>query len=131
MKYEPENRAEAAGPLQTVVGQARLRQLIERPQPARLWGQEYTVTPAMLPEPIGDGRRLIWVSCANTRPHWYVVRVDSSMRGDALDDAIDDVILALQSHYGDAEHMDDDEDSSFPVVSDSSGYSWGREPWPC
>lgn len=47
------------------------------------WGKKITVTPALVDEIHGDGLQIVWLSSISTRPHYYVLRIDSSV---ALDD---------------------------------------------
>lgn len=113
----------------------------------KFWGSEYLVTPAVCEHVIGDGRKLLWFQPLNTRPHGYLVRVDSSFGTDDDDDgydSIDEVIYALIDQFStvgrETEQLQEDGWSNdridskesdahldFPVLSLDSGYSWGVE----
>lgn len=44
------------------------------------WGTDYTVTPALVDEVHGDGLQVVWLSSINTRPNYYLLRIDSSIQ---------------------------------------------------
>ena len=52
-----------------------------KPRQIEFWGGQYKVTPLLADEHLGDGRLLLWFEPLNTRPHYYLVRIDSSWRG--------------------------------------------------
>jgi len=56
----------------------RLRLIIERRQAGYLWGQKHFFTPRLLGPVFGDGKQLIRMTSINTRPAFWVVRIDSS-----------------------------------------------------
>lgn len=56
----------------------QLRPLIERRTCTSLWGQRRYVTPALVSEVFGDGRKLLALSPIMYRPNYFVVRIDSS-----------------------------------------------------
>jgi hypothetical protein len=91
----------------------------------------------------------MYVEPMNTRPNYYVIRVDSSWSKDQMGEHIDDVLSALEEEFGpaytDAEDPDDfdgdDPDDAepeerervhhdFPALNDEVGVSWGRYEWP-
>lgn len=46
------------------------------------WGQKHTITPALVDKIHGDGLQVVWLSSINTRPFYYVLRIDSSIELD-------------------------------------------------
>ena len=108
----------------------KLRNLIERPQEAILWGQKYTITPRLVSEVFGDGKRLICFSSTNHRPNYYVVLGCSTWAMDNSDDddpnAIDTadwtewVQESIEGEFGVCEEDDD----YFPMASFDSGIAW-------
>lgn len=104
---------------------------IETPTVETLWGKEHVVTPRLVTQTFGDGRAAIWISPINTRPNYYVVRVDSTlsedMDSDKFRDMIDEVVEEIIDQFGWHEDHDDDEcteDCEFPRLHDG-GVSWG------
>lgn len=115
------------------------------------WGSQYTVKPELATGHLGDGRTLLWFEPMNTRPDYYLIRVDSSWgKGEDWDDHdhIDEVIDALMDDVSERErereYLEEDlrdkgieptgentdlngnEDRlGWPVLSLGSGYSWG------
>ncbi len=94
-----------------------------RERTAHFWGQAFQVTPAVADAHLGDGRQLLWFEPLNTRPNYYLIRIDSSW-GDLHDDAddaddndnlrdhVDEIIDALVDEFGEMErereHLEDD-----------------------
>lgn len=117
---------------------------------AWLWGSEYKVKPAVAQGFLGDGKRLLRFTPLNTRPDYYLIRVNSSF-GSGVDegyDEINDVIDALIEEFSEIERqrellqedlreqgieptnsntdLNGNEDRlGFPVLSLNSGYGWG------
>lgn len=55
-------------------------------QKAYHWGYYYDVTPAVAKGHLGDGRQLLMVQSLNTRPNYYLIRIDSSWSVDNSDE---------------------------------------------
>lgn len=118
------------------------------------WGRDYKVKPAVVNTHLGDGKLLLWFSPLNTRPDYYLIRVDSTFFGEPGSEAdydnVADVIEAIAEEYGEKErereHLAEDlreqgieptgENTDlagnegrlgWPVLSLDSGYTWGRE----
>lgn len=131
----------------------RLRRKIEIERTVYWWGRTYRVTPRFVAAKLGNGKRLLWFQPLNTRPDYYVVRVDSSWVGDKMYDRIYEVIDAIEEEYSEKErereYLEEDlvaqgieptgdntdlagnEDRlGWPVLSLDSGYGWGEEDWP-
>lgn len=115
----------------------RLRAAIERRCKVRHWGSDYTVTPRLVSEVFGDGRQLIWLQPLNTRPNYYVVRIDSAwnrsnlaQEGDVLCDHLDEIYDAIDDEYGRAHKADEDECRDFPALDLDAGCAWGEQEWP-
>lgn len=105
------------------------------PRQIHWWGHDYTITPALVDEVLGDGKRVIAFQPLATRPNYYVVRVDSSwcLDGEDGDDSIfehtDDIYDAIEEQYGRSHYEPDEdeeeaEDAPFPALDDSYGSSW-------
>lgn len=73
----------------------RLRRRIERPEEHGLWGQRVTVTPQLVGEVFGDGRKLLCVSPIMFRPHHFVVRVGSGVDASDMDEDLLEVLALL------------------------------------
>jgi hypothetical protein len=117
----------------------QLRGRIERRQAAHLWGQKRFITPRLLDHVFGDGKKMIWLSGINTRPAYWVVRIDSSWCLDNCehDDGklkhprewLEDVYQAIEEEFGTGEKDDGSlyANARFPQACDlGSGTSWGQ-----
>lgn len=120
---------------------AGLRDVIERRQAVTMWGQKRFVTPRLCSTVFGNGLRLIYFTPINTRPNWYIIRVDSrwslsnwetNPRLKAPYDWVDDVCEALEDEFGRPEDEDGKRraDAKWPCADLDTGFSWGEEPWP-
>lgn len=98
------------------------------------WGTSHEITPLLVHEHFGDGQQLVGLMPLNTRPNYYVVRIDGAMDLDseAWRDLLDDVAFAIEDEYG-MRCRDDDEDLDehgdhvlydWPAYNGSSGVSW-------
>lgn len=111
-----------------------LRTKIERRHAARLWGQKHFVTPRLVTQVFGDGKKIIWLSGINTRPAYWVVRIDSKWSTSNWDsspnpsDWLEDVYQAIEEEFGTGEKEDGSlyANAHFPQACDlGSGTSWG------
>ena len=128
-----------------------LRALVEVEETVRWWGSEYQITPRLVHAVFGDGKKLVGIAPLNTRPNYYVVRVDSSCDlsdyGDFVDDNLDEVLEAIDYQFSnldrEEEYLREDGASeeeiqsdqhaarlAFPVLDDSSGVAWFELDWP-
>jgi len=110
-----------------------------------LWGQPSTFVPYVSDTVWGDGLALLLLQPLNSRPCYYVVRIDSRwVVGDDRDppdgapelwDFIDHIELELEAEFGSACEEDEDEPDEelprpWPAYDGNSGCSWGRTDWP-
>lgn len=110
----------------------RLRMAIEKPTPVQFWGEDYVIVPRLVSRVFGNGRRLIHITPLNTRPNYYVVRVDSrwvNLDGDGFRDFIEEVYEAIEDEFG-AVDYDDDESYPWPAFDGDVGVCWGGLYWP-
>ena len=90
------------------------------------WGKDYIITPVLLDKVFGDGKQTIELSPMNTRPDYYVARIDSSVDISDNDDTInyleleDGVIDNIQSVYG----VGSGDGDPFPALDLDCGYGW-------
>jgi hypothetical protein len=103
-----------------------LRALVEVAETVEFWGQKHTITPRFIEKIFGDGKQLLIVQPMNTRPNYFVVRVDSSPELDVFD-ILDDIVDSAEDEYGyyDDEELTDDE-KVFPIVDWTVGCSWSE-----
>jgi len=123
-----------------------------KPRKVHFWGQEYTVTPAVCEAHHGNGELLLWFEPLNTRPDYYLIRVDSDFFAapdsngyDQIDAVIDLLIDEFSEKERERENLAEDlreqgiepngdntdlagneERLGWPVLSLDSGYSWGE-----
>jgi hypothetical protein len=120
-----------------------LKAAIEVETTGYLWGQPSTFVPRVCSKVFGDGRALLLLIPLNTRPAYYVVRIDSAWRlgNDEADDAsdlwnfIEDIERAAMEEFGDACEADEDDPDEerprdWPAYNGDSGCSWARTDWP-
>lgn len=76
-----------------------------RVQTAHLWGELHRVIPAIVEQHLGNGRRLIRITPLNTRPNYYLIRVDSrwSMDSDDWYDHLEEIYEAITEEFGEKE----------------------------
>lgn len=116
-----------------------IEQIIENemtPRTVRFWGNDYeNFVPVLAEKQHGDGKRLMWFSSMDTRPNYYLIRVDSGLlAGDSEEEIKDNIrdfvdqtlIEALEDEFGcwSEESEDEDEYPGFPVVCLETGFFW-------
>lgn len=114
------------------------------------WGGKYQVTPVIVEQHLGNGRRLLRFQPLNTRPDYYLIRIDSAWDcgADEFYDRLEEIIEAIEDEYSEKErereYLEEDlraqgieptgdntdlagnEDRlGWPVLSLDAGYSWG------
>ena len=117
-----------------------LRKAIEVEQQVHHWGDDETITPRFVEESLGDGKRLLAFIPLNTRPNYYVIRMDSAvdLNDDAFyDDYLDDIYAAISSEYGEKVCGDEECgndchkcDRGWPILNGNCGSCWGELTWP-
>lgn len=122
------------------------RKKVEATYPVRWWGQNYICQPRFVESILGDGRALLALQPLNTRPHYYLIRIDSSWHldycrvcgisaecPDDLREHLDEIYEAIEDEYGNADsiryenktHPDEPlVDDSWPVFDDEVGTCW-------
>jgi hypothetical protein len=111
----------------------RLRKVVEKPYRSRWWGADHTIEAKLLPGRFGDGKFLVGIEPMNTRPQFYVVRVDSKWMPTKNEDPLesddwheflqDDLCPALEDYFGRID-CEDDEYGGWPCVDLQIGCSW-------
>ena len=74
------------------------------------WGKSYVVRPVPVSAYFGDGGRLLGLAPVNSRPQFYIVRIDSGwddLNSDAFRDSLDEVYEAMEDEYGCARYETD------------------------
>jgi hypothetical protein len=102
-----------------------LRTIIEREETGKHWGYPYRIVPRLIERTFGDGSQLIAVEPLNTRPNYFMVRVDSAPDWD-IREVLDDIIDAAEEEFGyyDDECLSEDE-KVFPIADWSAAFGWG------
>lgn len=126
----------------------------------RFWGRMHWISPRLVREVFGDGRTLLEIQPLNTRPDFYVIRVDSSVGKRELfdctvdgtedgEDLAEAILCAIEDEYGHRDECDcrckacddqrcedcrnqkrHDRGQPWPALNADSGYSWGTRWWP-
>lgn len=81
----------------------RLQSRVERKYKTRWWGRIHTVQPKMLRERFGDGKLLLAVEPLDTRPNYYVLRIDSAWtreNSNEIYEQIDNFYQAIEDEFG-------------------------------
>lgn len=116
-----------------------LRKIVERKRKTLFWGQEHIVAPKLLSDVLGDGQQLMTLTPINTRPNYYVCRIDSSWSLSNWDKHpmppgqwLEDLYQALEAEFGDGqdEWGQDREDTRWPEARLDGGTSWHGMDWP-
>jgi len=122
------------------------RSKIEVPYKTRWWGQDCICDPRFVEQSLGDGDVLLGLQPLNTRPNYYVIRVDSSwhLSGcracadqcpdelvehlDEIYDAIEEEYLEVDSiRYNNEHDLSEEEEAGsdeWPVLDLNCGSSW-------
>jgi hypothetical protein len=105
-----------------------------------LWGQDYIITPRLVDWIHGDGLQVIWFEPMDTRPNYYVARIDSKICVDNCgkppvfcDEVYDDLCMKIEDQYGRSwERWEADNGRTYernrgwPAISVGDGGSWGK-----
>ena len=109
-----------------------LRAHIEAPHMRSMWGQPCKAEPKLVSQVFGNGQQWICLTPINTRPNYYVVRVDSSWRlsnyaeeGELLIEHLDEIYDAIEEQFGSSYDEETGEHHGWPALSEDSGSSWG------
>lgn len=124
----------------------RLRKAVCVPTRRCLWVPEDAIefVPALSDTVYGDGRALLGITTCNSRPAFYVIRIDSTwqvgMDWSPSDDApeimefVDAIVGDLEDQFGPArcecECGDCPEYREWPALDDDGGTMWWRKDWP-
>ena len=100
-----------------------------KPREVELWGRKSIITPAIPEGQIGDGLQIMKFTPIDTRPNYYIIRVDSSYDIDAEDntDMHEEILQLLEDTFGNTNRCDDDDDTcrEFPCLHPDG---WGMYP---
>lgn len=97
---------------------------LEAPYTTRWWGSDRVVKPCVITEPMGDGRKMFAITPLDTRPNYYIVRLDSRVQ---IWDQIDEILDHIAEQVGDArENEQDYGDAQWPELHSDSGVAWSR-----
>ncbi|TJY57429.1 hypothetical protein E4T66_18655 [Sinimarinibacterium sp. CAU 1509] len=116
-----------------------LRDSVEKRYRTEFWGARYLVRPKLLDTIFGDGSQLIGFQPLNSRPQYYVVRVDSGWSLTNTDDDncvgahIDEIYEAAEEQFGLAWYPDDPPQRKYgrkwPALHED-GCLWFEMRWP-
>lgn len=86
-------------------------------QTAYLWGKKYRTTPTLVHTVFGDGKQLISLDPAATRPDYFVILADSSIKSmpDAFDFIANNeelVFCAIEEEYGNVDDPEYDDEGN-------------------
>lgn len=132
--------------------QRKLRDVVCKRVRRHLWTPADAITfiPALSNRLYGDGRALMGLSTLNSRPRYYVLRIDSGWKIDMDPDApdvavgfveyLDAIAFALEDEFGRGQFDDGsgepetarerNQRRKWPAYDDENGSSWWRMDWP-
>jgi hypothetical protein len=108
------------------------KEILNTPYKTHFWGQECTCEPVLIDAVLGDGMMLLSFTPLNTRPNYYLIRIDSSWLhcDDGLYDYLDDIYEAIEDQVGPAKFEGDDgeeEQAEWPALDDENGSCWAEQ----
>jgi len=108
------------------------RARLEKTYFTRFWGAKRLVRPKFVEQALGNGKKLIYLCPANTRPHYYYIRVDSRWqisnwitKGDNIANHLDEILDAIEEEYGPWYEDEREKGMPWPALSADSGCCWG------
>lgn len=113
------------------VGKA-MRERLEKRRWVRFWGQRRMQHVVFVPTVLGDGLKMLAVQPLNTRPNYYLLRIDSSWhtsnyKSPCVADNMDDIYEAIEEYVGPKWWTDDngrERCEVWPALDDDCGSSW-------
>ncbi len=113
----------------------KILERLTKPFWTRFWGQRRKSHPVFITKALGDGMKLLAVTPINTRPNYYLIRVDSSWSDSNRDtpcvgEHMDEIYDAIEDQCG--RGYEDKYESvtgrerhnPWPALSADSGSSW-------
>ena len=104
---------------------------LQRRQAAYLWGKKHFIKPVLIDKALGSGDLLLGISALNTRPNYYLIRIDARWMQeedtDTIYEHLDDIYDAIEDHVGPREWTDDDGKEhveGWPALDLDCGCSW-------
>lgn len=111
------------------IGRIRLNTITKR-RKVHFWGFDYFVSPVFIGSVLGDGNTLLGFQPLNTRPNYYLIRVDSGWSTDSYSPAPEDG-EGTNEGWTIVDHIDDIydaiEDEVGPCLDEETGKKY---PWP-
>lgn len=117
-----------------------LQARLERPYRTKFWGRRHLVKPRLLNRTFGDGKKLLGLQPLNTRPQYYVVRIDSTWAinnwddGETVMEHLEELLDAAEEQFGKAWYDDDPPHRKngrpWPALNDDVGTCWFEVKWP-
>lgn len=74
-----------------------------KPYDTRFWGEDCHISPAFVQDSDGDGLQLIWLSSIDTRPQFYILRIDSHWDVNSDDFDLEYMLTRISEEYEDAD----------------------------
>lgn len=84
----------------------KLKERLEKPYMTTFWGARRKVKPVLINRVLGDGNKFLSFTPINTRPQYYLIRVDSSWATSNFDgpvpvgSKIDEIYDAIEEQCG-------------------------------
>jgi hypothetical protein len=104
----------------------------------RFWGRNYVITPRLVEWIHGDGLQVIYFMPLNTRPNYYVARIDSRVSLNNSDEpsfadaVLEELYEQIEYQFGQAHEEWQHENgrtykrrNSWPALDEECGSCWG------
>ncbi|MGB5217373.1 MAG: hypothetical protein WBN66_03645 [Smithella sp.] len=108
------------------------------PRTVEHWGDKFhDFVPELISSIHGDGKAVLYITPLATRPYYYILRVDSSLKKmekkdpDKFSELMDNEFLStIEEECGSRHETDDDGNEElmpWPALDDSCGWDWEFE----
>lgn len=112
-----------------------LKARLERPYMTTFWGVRRKVKPVLIDRVLGNGNKLISVTPLNTRPQYYLIRIDSTWQTSNFEDGqtvgqnLEEIYQVIEEECGRRHEDKYESPTGRPRVNpwpafDDSGTSW-------
>jgi hypothetical protein len=108
---------------------------LTRKRKVRFWGRNYFITPRLVSWIHGDGKQVISFTPLNTRPNYYIVRIDSAVElgsDSFFDEVLDKIYDAIEEEFGCSPEEHEVRGRTyrkhwpFPSLDADSGCAWDK-----
>lgn len=115
-----------------------------KPHWGSLWGKKHWCVPEYCGIAEGDGKQVVWLKTGDSRPNYYILRVDSKTEVEGDDFDIETLYTCVEESFGNVndyeelfvdgerkykyfgeEELINEDEVGFPMLSTGNGAFWG------